>query len=195
MTNERKKAVLYLVLTLVFGILIGALIPGFFGRFHEGGRMRDQRGGGLTHIISRVVKPDSVQATRIKPIIAQTASRIEGLQNGCNQEVKNPPPAQCVVSGGCRPWTAGHRRPFGIGGGGECRAPRQYRFADRRCTLRARHNRRRRCKVLCRGRSLVSARQRVSLAGLCRAGWTWSGGQLVSVEAPAQCSQHLPSQR
>ena len=90
MTNERKKAVLYLVLTLVFGILIGALIPGFFGRFHEGGgRMRDQRGGGLTHIISRVVKPDSVQATRIKPIIAQTASRIEGLQNGCNQEVKN----------------------------------------------------------------------------------------------------------
>ena len=90
MTNERKKAVLYLVITLVLGILIGTLVPGFFGRFRDrGGRMRDQRGGGLTHIISRVVKPDSAQAARIKPIVAQTASRIEVLQIGCNQEVKS----------------------------------------------------------------------------------------------------------
>ena len=89
MTAGRKKAILYLVLTLILGILIGAMVPGFFGRFRRNERTRDRTGGGLTHIIYRVVKPDSSQSAKIRPILDQTSARIDILQNGCNQEVKN----------------------------------------------------------------------------------------------------------
>ena len=89
MTPGRKKAILYLILTLILGILLGSLVPGFFGRFRKSDRAHDRRRGGLTHLIYRVVRPDSSQAAKIKPMIDQTSGRIDELQNGCNHEVNN----------------------------------------------------------------------------------------------------------
>ena len=90
MTAERKKAVLYLSLALIIGILIGALVPGFFGRFRDRGRQSQRgQGGGLVHILYQIVKPDSIQLAKIKPLIEQTSVRIDYLQNGCNQEVRS----------------------------------------------------------------------------------------------------------
>lgn len=94
MTTDRKRAVFFLSLTLIIGILIGALIPGFVGRFrHRDGK--DMRGGKdnkevvskhdrFTHMILRVVKSDSVQAKIIRPIVEEAASRIDELEKGSN---------------------------------------------------------------------------------------------------------------
>ena len=85
MTQDRKKAILYLSATLILGILIGVLVPAFFGRFRE--RNRQPRGGDLAGIIQKVIKPDSVQSGKIRPIIEQTSTHIDVLQNGCNREM------------------------------------------------------------------------------------------------------------
>ena len=90
MTAERKKAVMYLSLAFITGILIGALVPGFFGRFRDrSGQFHEGPQGGLVHILYRVFKPDSIQSAKIRPIIEQTSDHIDVLQNGCNQEVKS----------------------------------------------------------------------------------------------------------
>jgi|SRR6267378_1910909 len=83
MTQDRKKAILYLSSTLIIGILIGVLVPAFFGRFRE--RRGQPRGSDLAGIIQKVIKPDSVQSNKIRPIIEQASTHIDVLQNGCNQ--------------------------------------------------------------------------------------------------------------
>jgi hypothetical protein len=85
MTQDRKRAILYLSATLIIGILIGVLVPAFFGRFRE--RRGQPRGSDLAGIIQKVIKPDSVQSGKIRPIIQQTSTHIDVLQNGCNREM------------------------------------------------------------------------------------------------------------
>lgn len=98
MTTDRKRAVFFLSLTLIIGILIGSLVPGFIGRFRH--RDSNMRGGKdnkekemvnkhdrFTHMILRVVKADSAQAKLIKPLIEETAASIEELEKGSNQQM------------------------------------------------------------------------------------------------------------
>jgi hypothetical protein len=92
MTKERRRALIYLALTFVVGLALGALIPGFLGRFHHREKMaRPQKGGehGLSAMIFRVVKPDSVQAAKMRPLIHETGEKIHALQRDCNGEVKS----------------------------------------------------------------------------------------------------------
>ena len=100
MTTDRKKAILFLSLTLIIGILIGSLIPAFFGRFRhrDRGDMRggkENRMGGhegskqewLTRTVIRIVKPDSTQVKEIRPITAKAASQIAELEKGSNEKM------------------------------------------------------------------------------------------------------------
>ena len=85
MTSERRKSILILVATLVVGILIGLLVPGFFHKYRGGNeRARSGRDHGPDHkrewfagTIYRVVKPDSAQAKQIKPIAEWASQQIE----------------------------------------------------------------------------------------------------------------------
>lgn len=97
MTTERKKAIATLSITLMVGILIGVLVPGFVGRFREGGKHpMEERGRGrggndkkswFGHAIYKVLKPDSVQAQKIKPIADWASQQVEQIENTSNQDL------------------------------------------------------------------------------------------------------------
>lgn len=95
MTTDRKKAVLFLSLTLILGILIGSMIPGAVGRMryrnnaHDRGGREDQgRHHRFTGMIIRVVKPDSEQIKLIRPITEATASRVQELEKISNERME-----------------------------------------------------------------------------------------------------------
>ena len=99
MTTDRKKAILFLSLTFIIGILIGSLIPAFYGRFrHRDAREmhgRDnkmERPEGnkrewLTRKIIQIVKPDSAQVKEIRPITMQAATQIGELEKNSNEKM------------------------------------------------------------------------------------------------------------
>jgi hypothetical protein len=89
MTTERKKALLFMSATFVIGIMIGILLTGMFARryYHNrdemrGGKVEMNRGhrGNFVSKIIHVVKADSAQAKQIKPIVEETMSEIDRLQ-------------------------------------------------------------------------------------------------------------------
>ncbi len=89
MTPERRKAILFLSVTLVIGILIGSMLPGFFFRMRhkewkERGRNAQsherQRQHGFERKIYEVTKADSNQRKAIQPILDETAAKIDALQ-------------------------------------------------------------------------------------------------------------------
>lgn len=96
MTAERRKAVLFLSITLVIGILIGALLPGLFYRFHskgkkEGGEKEERHSGGkrdgFVHMIYKTIHPDSVQKQKIEPILKDASEKIEKLEAHSNEQL------------------------------------------------------------------------------------------------------------
>jgi hypothetical protein len=96
MTTERRKALIFLSLTFVAGILIGMLIPGFFSRMRregwkERGGRQEQRGTdrriGFQKMIYRIVKADSAQAKQIQPVLEETSVKIESLEKASNQQM------------------------------------------------------------------------------------------------------------
>jgi hypothetical protein len=91
MTPERRKAILFLSLTLVIGILIGSMLPGFFYRMRhnkwkEHGRnsqshdRSEMRRNGFERKIYEITRADSSQIKAIKPILDQTSAKIDALQ-------------------------------------------------------------------------------------------------------------------
>ena len=100
MTTDRKKALLFLSLTLIIGILIGSLIPAFYGKFRHRGA-KDMRSGRdnkmerpegnkrewLTRKIIQIVKPDSAQVKEIRPITMQAATQIGELEKNSNEKM------------------------------------------------------------------------------------------------------------
>ena len=96
MTTERKKAALFLVLTFILGILIGALVPGFFGRMRREGRgnRMEQHGDrgegrkmGFQKMIYRVTQADSTQRKQIQPILDEASEKIDGLEKESNSRM------------------------------------------------------------------------------------------------------------
>ena len=99
MTAYRKKAILFLTITFVLGLLIGALLPGFFwhmrhrGEGREGNRIerRGQRSENhksrFEHMMFRVIKPDSAQAKELRQIFGETSEKIELLQSRSNSRM------------------------------------------------------------------------------------------------------------
>jgi len=100
MTTDRKKAIFFLCLTLVIGILIGGLVPAFYGKMKYGkdkgdrserggreGRSNNNRQEWLTHTIIRVVKPDSDQVKTIRPITKEATEQISQLEKNSNERM------------------------------------------------------------------------------------------------------------
>jgi len=95
MTPERRKALLTMGATLVIGIAIGALVTGLLARqfYHgrggkrgEGREMREGRRGTLTDKIFKIVKADASQKKAMQPIIDQTISRLDDIEDKSNQD-------------------------------------------------------------------------------------------------------------
>jgi hypothetical protein len=90
MTKERRTTIMILIGTLLVGILLGLLIPGFFHKYHGGARRyrdratEDTREEWFAHTIMRIVQPDSLQAQRIKPITDWAAQEIEAVETSSN---------------------------------------------------------------------------------------------------------------
>lgn len=92
MTPERRKAILFLSLTLIVGILIGSMLPGFFFRLRHNGwkdrgrnpqsheRQQAMRKHGFEKKIFEITKADSSQRKAIKPILDETSAKIDALQ-------------------------------------------------------------------------------------------------------------------
>ena len=95
MTTERRKAIITLTATLIIGVLLGMLMPGFVNKLID----RDHPGrGGRNHdaehkkewfvgTIYRIVKPDSAQAKQIKPITEWASGRIDFIEQSSNQHL------------------------------------------------------------------------------------------------------------
>jgi hypothetical protein len=93
MTNERRKAVFTLGGTLIIGFLLGMLIPGLFQKIREH-RGRPERGiesehkrDWFTGTINHIVKPDSAQARKIKPVTDWASARIDSLETSSNRDL------------------------------------------------------------------------------------------------------------
>jgi len=100
MTRERKITLLILTTTLIVGVLLGLLIPGFFHKYrsHENGRQdghpgdhhRDGHRGDISkkdwfaNTIFQVVQPDSIQFVQIKPVTDWAAHEIGLLESSSN---------------------------------------------------------------------------------------------------------------
>ena len=98
MTTERKKAALFLSITLIVGILIGTLIPSFYGRMRREEMMkqrgrgeRNMRGSdrkmGFERMIYRIVDADSSQKEKIQPILDATTIKIEALEKTSSERM------------------------------------------------------------------------------------------------------------
>ena len=97
MTTDRKKALFFLGLTLIIGILIGSLLPGFWYHMrknrwktqgteerHDG---RPDRRARFQHMIYKVVSADSAQISKIQPVLDDVSTKIEALEKQSNQEM------------------------------------------------------------------------------------------------------------
>jgi hypothetical protein len=91
MTKERRTTVLILIGTLLVGVFIGLLVPGLFHKYRTGNR---ERGGSerfdgpkpewFAHTINRIVRPDSIQAKKVKPITDWASQQIEVVEVSSN---------------------------------------------------------------------------------------------------------------
>lgn len=94
MTKERIKSISILAATLLFGILLGLMVPGFIHKLnnHRDGRgTRMERpmaakGDWFVKTLYRVVKPDSTQREKIKPVADWAAARMDSLEQSMNSE-------------------------------------------------------------------------------------------------------------
>ncbi len=94
MTSERRKSILILCATLLVGVLIGLLVPGFFhkyeGRRHgRSGRDmgNDRKKEWFASTIYKIVKPDSAQVKQIKPITDWATQKIEAIEVSSNSQM------------------------------------------------------------------------------------------------------------
>jgi hypothetical protein len=93
MTTERKKAILVIFITLVVGILIGALASGMFARHHYKSNRKsfdkEHRGNrsGFAEKIYKITRADSLQRKQMQPIVDQTITSIDTLQRKTESEV------------------------------------------------------------------------------------------------------------
>lgn len=90
MTTERRRAILTISITLVIGILAGALASGLWGRNHykhRGDHGNEKRMDFETKIL-KIVDADEDQKKVLKPIINKTTARIDSLQSKTDSEVR-----------------------------------------------------------------------------------------------------------
>jgi hypothetical protein len=91
MTTERRRAIITISITLIIGILAGALGSGLWGRNHyrhKGDRGNNEKRMDFESKILKIVDADEVQKKVLKPIINMTTTRIDSLQSKTDREVR-----------------------------------------------------------------------------------------------------------
>ena len=98
MTSERKKSIFILCFTLLVGILLGLLVPGFFHKLearrghdspNHGGRAydSDHKKQWFVGTINRIIEADSVQAKQIRPVTEWAAMQIDSIEQSANRRM------------------------------------------------------------------------------------------------------------
>lgn len=93
MTPERKKALFLIMVTLIMGILIGALGVGLWGKqSRRGGKpSANWRQDGKQVFMQRIMKEaqaDSDQARLMRPLMLETMARIDSIQLETDKKVR-----------------------------------------------------------------------------------------------------------
>lgn len=93
MTPERKRALFLIIITLVIGILIGALGVGLMGRQSRrgGNTSANWRQAGKEIFMQRIMKEakaDSSQAKQMRPLMLETMARIDSIQLETDHKVQ-----------------------------------------------------------------------------------------------------------
>ncbi len=93
MTTDRKRALLMIGVTLMIGILIGALGVGLWSKqSRRGGKTSASwRQDGKEAFMQRIIKEanaDSMQAKQMKPLMMETMARIDSLQMETDKKVR-----------------------------------------------------------------------------------------------------------
>jgi hypothetical protein len=95
MNKERRKSIIIIVITLVFGILLGLLIPATVHkvqRWSNAGQrelLKQERKNRFTVKLMRVLEPDSTQRKQIKPSVEWAATRIESIETAANSQIES----------------------------------------------------------------------------------------------------------
>ncbi len=94
MTTDRKRALLMITITLIIGILIGALGVGLWGKqTRRGGKpSANGRQDGKEAFMQRILKEanaDSLQAKQMRPLMIETMARIDSLQMETDNKVRS----------------------------------------------------------------------------------------------------------
>lgn len=97
MTRERRTTILILVATLIVGVFIGLLVPGFFHKYRSG--IQRGRGGPMhsdeskkewfAHTINRIIQPTASQSEKIKPITDWASQQIEAVEISSNERMSD----------------------------------------------------------------------------------------------------------
>lgn len=93
MTPERRKALFLIMVTLIMGILIGALGVGLWGKqIRRGGKpSANWRQDGKEVFMQRIMKEaqaDSAQARLMRPLMLETMARIDSIQLETDKKVR-----------------------------------------------------------------------------------------------------------
>jgi len=89
MTAERKRALLIIIATLIFGVLIGGLGAGLMRnqkRVQPSGWRKDGKEVFVQKILD-IIEADSAQTKQIRPIILETIAKIDSIQKQTDTQV------------------------------------------------------------------------------------------------------------
>ncbi|CAN5488809.1 hypothetical protein BH10BAC4_BH10BAC4_25060 [soil metagenome] len=95
MTTERIKSIGILISTLIIGVLLGLLIPGFYHKYNGGhGQSRQEmaghrpggKGDWFANTLNKIVEPDSLQREKIKPVTSWAASRMDSIEQNAHRQ-------------------------------------------------------------------------------------------------------------
>jgi hypothetical protein len=92
MKPERKRALISISITLVIGILIGALTVGLLGRNAQGRQRADWKKEGrekFVEMILNVAEADAEQAKQIRPLIYEAMDKVDSLQKKTDHDVES----------------------------------------------------------------------------------------------------------
>ena len=96
MNTIRRRSILILIATLIFGIILGLLIPAAINKIGRRAQERSSHSSGdgshrrhrFVSTLHQVLKPDSVQSRQIKPVMQWAAARIDSIEMSANTQVE-----------------------------------------------------------------------------------------------------------
>ncbi|MBK7650025.1 MAG: hypothetical protein IPJ20_03680 [Flammeovirgaceae bacterium] len=92
MKPERKRALISISITLIIGILIGALTVGLLGRNAENRQRANGQKEDREKFVERILnvaEADAEQAKQIRPYLYETMDKIDSLQKRTDHDVQS----------------------------------------------------------------------------------------------------------